>query len=141
MKIIKLIMCFLLFAGIASCSNDDDGDSNMPPANDPILGEWRLDQVILDGEEEEIGDCEAQTRINFLEDGTVTFEEYFPLDEECILEEYTENWEPRGNNVYRFTDEDGDSYNVTVVFSSDKNAFTISEDSDEGSFTIRYVRV
>lgn len=142
MKIVKFILVFLVFAGVASCSNDDDGNSNETPANDPIIGTWKIQQLVMNGEQIPIGECEAQTRVEFRANGTVrTTDVYEDFDtEECVTEVYTEQWQKLSNNVYRITDEVS-SNDVTINFSNNNNTFTISAEDEDGSYSATYVRV
>lgn len=143
MKDFKFILIFLAFAGIASCSSDDDGSSNEPPANDPIVGTWKIQQQLIDGEEEPLSDCEKQSTVEFKTNETVTSTDYYddPDTGECITDVYTEDWENRGNGIYRITDEDDESTDISIVFSGNNNTFTISEEYDEVTYSVTYVRV
>lgn len=142
MKTIKLFFAFLLFAGVASCSSDDDGNTNEPADQDRIVGEWRIQSLSIDGEQTELSECDLQSRIVFSANGNITVTSFYEdVDsEQCVSEVYTETWEYRGNNVYRITDEDGPT-DVTITFSNNNNTFTITEENEEGSYTATYVRV
>ena len=138
MKTIKLLFVFCLFAGVASCS--DDEINNGSADGNRVVGEWKLNQSLLNGEEVEIGECENQSRIEFFANGTVTTTQYYFDEEGCVSDVYTEDWEYLGNNVYRFTDEEG-SYNATLIFSNNNNSFTITEEDEEGTYSSTFVRV
>ncbi len=141
MKNVKLLFVFLVFTGLVSCNNDDDGIELSD--GDRIVGVWNIQSIILDGEEWELSDCELQSRMSFTANGNITVtSRYDDVDtEECVSEVNTLNWEYRGNNVYRITDEDG-SEDITFLFSNNDNTFTITEEDEDGySETLIYVRV
>ncbi|HSI71529.1 MAG TPA: lipocalin family protein, partial [Gillisia sp.] len=98
---LKFIFVFLVFAGLISCSSDDD--SNGPAEADRIVGEWKIESLSMDGEELDLTDCELQTRIRFSTNGDISVTDYYEDfdSEECISEVYTQKWENRGDNVYR----------------------------------------
>ncbi|UJH90244.1 lipocalin family protein [Antarcticibacterium sp. 1MA-6-2] len=142
MKNFRFIFVFLAFAGIASCSNDDDGNSNVPPDNDKILGTWKIQNQFFDGEEEPLTDCEKQTTVEFMANGTVKSTDYFAdFDtEECVSEVSTQKWENRGNNVYRITE--GEQVDdVTITFSNNNNTFTITAEDEDGTYSTSFIRV
>lgn len=140
MENLKLIFVFLAFAGLASCSSDDD--TNGPAQVDRIVGEWKIQSLSMDGEELELSDCELQTRIRFSANGDITVtDRYEDFDsEECLSEVYTEKWEYRGNNVYRITGEEGPD-DITIIFSNNNNTFSFSREDEDGSYSATYVRV
>lgn len=139
MKNLKIIFVFLVFAGVASCSGDDDVNSERI---DPIIGKWKMQSTTLDGIEIEIPECQARSTMEFFANGNVTstnfYEDY--ETEECISESATEKWENRGNNVYRMT-EGSQFTEIRVIFSNNNNVFTISEESENGSFSMTFARV
>lgn len=141
MKALKLILGLFLLIGLVSCSDDDDGGSN--GANDRIVGEWRIDKVIMNGVEIELGECGGQSGIVFLANGNAIATDFYEDFDtgDCISDVYNEKWQYSGNNVYKFTDEDGEVYDVTITFSNNNNTFTITEEDDVDSYSIRYVRV
>lgn len=136
----KFIFVFLVFAGLASCSNDDD--SNETPGTDRIVGKWKIQQFLLDGEQIPLTDCEKQSTIEFMTNGTARTIDFFddPDTNQCVSETYTEQWVNRGNNVYRFT-EGGFSYDVTIIFSNNNNSFTITAEDEFETYTATYIRV
>lgn len=140
MKSIKILFAFLLFAGVASCGSDDD--ANGPAEDDRIVGEWKLQSLTVDGEEWELTDCDLQSRLQFSSNGDILNTNFFEdLDsDECVSEVTNEEWEYLGNNVYRITDEEGTT-DVTLVFSNNDNAFTITEENEDGTYIATYVRV
>lgn len=140
MKNLNFIFVFLVFAGLTSCSNDDD--NNGPAETDRIIGKWRIQELVLDGDQVPLTDCEKQTTVEFRTNGDIIntdFSEDFET-EECVSEVYTEKWESRGNNVYRITDE-GSSEDVTIIFSNNNNTFTVSAEDDDGSYSTTFVRI
>ncbi len=139
MKTIRLIFALFLLVGFASCSDDDGNGST--EAN-RVVGEWKIQSLTIDGVSIPISDCEAQSRIKFTENGNFTSTDFFEdFDtEECTSEVFNEKWEYRGNNVYRFTD-DSESYDVTIMFSNNNNSFTVTEEDEDGTYTVTYVRV
>ena len=140
MKNLKILLVFFVLAGIASCSNDDDG--NEPITADPIVGKWKLQQQFMDGEEFELTECEKRTTVEFISNGNINstdFSEDFET-EECVSEISAQKWENRGNNVYRIT-EGNISYDVTIMVSNNSNTLTISSEDDDGSYSMRFVRV
>lgn len=141
MKVLKLLLSLTLFLGLVSCSSGDD-DSNAPVKDVRIVGKWQIESYAIDGEYFGISDCEAQTTVEFFANGNVTTIEFFETleEDECFSEVYTEKWEYRGNNVYRIMD--GKEYvDVSITFSNYNNSFTISEEDDEGIYSVTYVRI
>jgi hypothetical protein len=140
MKNLKIILVFLVFAGVASCSSDDD--SNGPAEADRIVGEWEIQSLSMDGEDLELSDCELQTRIRFSANGDITVTDYYEDfdSEECVSEIYNQKWEYRGNNVYRITSEEG-SNDLLIVFSNNNNTFSFSREDEDGSYSATYTRV
>ncbi len=142
MKTLKLLLALFMLVGLGACSDDDDGGNGTAEAN-RIVGEWKMQSMSIDGEAVPISDCEAQSRVLFKTNGTLTSTDFFEeLDsEECISEVTNESWQYRGNNVYRFSD-GTDTYDVEVLFSNNNNRFSITEiDDDFGTFTVVWVRV
>lgn len=142
MKAFKIFLSLFLFIGIASCSSDDDGNSNGPVANDPIIGQWKMQSFILDGEPQEITECEARSILEFFANGNVTSTDFYEDFDtgECISEISTQKWQNMGNNVYRI--KEGNQFtDMTVDFSADNNAFTISEENEYVSVSMTYTRV
>src|SRR5690606_5173627 len=94
------------------------------------------------GEVLELSECELQSRLSFSANGSITVTDHYEdFDtEECVSEVYTQNWVYRGNNVYRIT-ENGESHDVTIIFSNNNNTFTISFQDEDGAYTAVYVRV
>lgn len=142
MKNFKFIFVFLVFAGFVSCSSDDDGNQEVPPANDRIIGKWQIQQQLIDGEEFPISDCMRQSTVEFMANGNVTTTDFYEdVDTEgCVSEVSTEQWEYRGNNIYRIS-EGGQSYDVTIIFSNNNNTFTVSAEDEDGSYSSTYIRV
>src|SRR5690606_1596643 len=140
MKNLRFLFVFFVLAGMASCSNDDDG--NDPITDDRIVGKWRLQQQFMDGEEWDLTECEKQTTVEFMANGNITSTDFFEdFDtEECVSEISAQKWENRGNNVYRIT-EGNISYDVTIMVSNNNNTLTISAEDDDGSYSMRFVRV
>lgn len=142
MKNLKFIFVFLIFAGLASCSSDDEGNSDGPDETDRIIGEWQIQQILVDGEEFPLTDCELQSTLEFMANGNVTTTDFYVDSdtEECDSEAYTEQWENRGNNIYRISG-DGLTYDVTIIFSNNNNTFMVTEEDGEGSSSVTYDRI
>lgn len=140
MKNFKFIFVFLVFAGFTSCSNDDDG--NGPAGMDRIVGKWKIQGLVLDGDQISLTDCEKQSTVEFKGNGDlVNIDFYEDFDtEECVSDTYTEKWENRGNNIYRITDE-GTTEDVTIIFSNNNNTFTVSAEDEDGSYSTTFVRI
>ncbi len=139
MKAIKLLLTLFVLIGLASCSDDDEPSS---PDTDRIVGEWRIQSLTYDGEEVEFSSCQLQSSIKFFANGNVTTTDFYEdIDDECISDIYSEKWTNRGNNVYRITDEDGITYDVTILFSNNNNVFTITEEDEDGTYVISYRRI
>lgn len=140
MKNLKFIFVFLVFAGLTSCSSDDD--ANGPAEIDRIVGKWRIQGLVLDGDPVPLSDCEKQTTVEFKANGDLINTEFYEdFDtEECVSDVYTEKWQNRGNNVYRITD--GDTFeDATITFSNNNNTFTVTEENEDGSYSTTFVRI
>lgn len=139
MKDLRFILMFLVFAGLASCSSDDDG--NGPAETDRIVGKWKIQQLLVDGEVVPIPDCEGQSTVEFMANGNVRSTDFYEdLDTQaCVSEVHNEQWENRGNNVYRFMD-GTDSYNLNIIFSNNNNTMTVT-DPDDASYSVTYIRI
>ena len=141
MKALKLLLTLFLFIGLASCSDDDDSKNSSE--GDRIVGEWRMQSSSYDGEEYIPNECEAQSSIKFFSNGTVTFKEYWEEweTEECISETGSEEWEYIGNNIYKITDEDDDVNTFEIKFSNNNKTFTVTEEDEDGVYTVVYNKV
>lgn len=137
MKITKLLLTFLVFAGLAACSSDDSSDD---PLKDPIIGEWLIEKHFIGGEEVELEDCEGQTGVTFFDNGNVTLTDFYedPDTGECFSELTTHKWQNLGDNNYKFTHQNGETRMVTFTFSNNNNTFIISE--EDGSYAAMYNR-
>ena len=140
MKNLRFIFVFFVFAGLASCSNDDDGNGTAD--GNRIVGVWKIQSHSIDGVELELSDCELQSRISFLANGNISVTDRYEdfETEECVSDIYTQKWEYRGNNIYRITEEDV-SQDVTIIFSNNNNTFKVSMEDEDGSYSATYVRV
>lgn len=140
MKNLKIVLVVFIMAGMVSCSNDDEG--NDPVTADPIVGKWKLQQQFMDSEEIELTDCEKQTTVEFMSNGNITSTDFYEdfETEECVSEITAQKWENRGNNVYRIT-EGNISQDVNMTLSNNNNTLTISAEDEEGSYSMRFIRV
>ena len=140
MKNLKFILGFLVFAGLTSCSSDDD--ANAPAEVDRIVGKWKIQELLVDGEVVLLTDCEKQTTVEFKTNGDIISSDFYDdfETEECIEETSTEKWENRGNNIYRITD-GATSEDVNIVFSNNNNTFKVSQEDEEGSYSTTFVRI
>lgn len=143
MKTIKLYLALFLIIGITSCGSDDDDSGSNSPEADRIVGEWIMERSTFNGEVYTPDECEAQSTLEFFANGTVTYVEFWEdwETEECISESDSEEWEYRGNNVYRFTGDDDEPYDVLINFSNNNNTFTVTEEDEDGTYTAVYNRV
>lgn len=95
------------------------------------------------GEEYTPEECEARADIEYFSNGTWTMTEFYEIlgEEECIPYTSNANWEYLGNNFYRFTEEDDESYIGEITFSSNNSIFTIESEDEDGSYRAVYKRI
>ena len=73
MKRLKLILGALIGIIIVSCSSDDG--SNPSNQNSPLIGEWRLMNIAVNGQNQNLNDCMLEQTRTFQTDGSLV--EYF----------------------------------------------------------------
>lgn len=66
-KLVLFVSILFVAISFNSCDNDDDNEIIVV---DKIINEWQLDQLFLDGEEENLTTCEKQSTIEFSSSGT-----------------------------------------------------------------------
>lgn len=141
MKTLKTFVC-IAFIGLcfASCSDDDKSKSE---PGDKIVGTWKIEKMVEDGDVLDLGPCTPKSRLEFKNDGTYFFKTYFGNDEtNCTEDTTTGEWEYLGDNQYKTTEPGDDSDTVEIIFATHGNSFTTTSDNGDGTnSTITYTRV
>lgn len=142
MKKVKLLAFLFLTLSLSSCSKDDDGGTN---AN-TIVGLWKIDSIVFDGEIEELDNCESQNTLEFSNDGTYTstgYDDFNPQNQCEVYEVLEGTWEFVSGNDYKITGE-GETTNIEIIFSDNNNKFSSTDvETDEGveyTTTITFTR-
>jgi hypothetical protein len=142
MRTIRFLFSLFLFAGLVSCSDDDDnGGTNSTEAN-RIVGKWEMQSSSLNGEVIEMGECE-ELILEFTTNGKVEYTETYEdwETEDCITDTFTEDWEYVGSDRYKFTDEDDFSYIVKVTFTNNNTTFTVTEEDEDGIYSVIFKKI
>ncbi|MGM0635392.1 MAG: lipocalin family protein [Bacteroidota bacterium] len=124
---IQLILFSLVF-GLVACSSDDDSVSL---EGDIIVGEWKLEEIIVDGNKIVLQNCEDEERLIFRSDGSFRVEVYQQDSEtqECeISNVFTGSWGKESELTYTTTMQ-GSTAPFQVNFSSDGNELIVNEQS------------
>jgi hypothetical protein len=122
----KLILLFTVITiGLTACSKDDDSSTQ-----DPFIGTWTLYQVVNNGVELTLSDCDKQYSVQVNSDGTLIEAYYDDFNGTCELdEEIPALWKNLGKNLYSLTydagTEDEYIFEQTIIFKG--NTFTIEE--------------
>ncbi|MGO1584815.1 lipocalin family protein [Mesonia sp.] len=142
MKKVKLLAFLFLTLSLSSCNTDDDGGTN---AN-TIVGLWKVDSIVFDGEIKELDGCESKNTIKFSSDETYTstsYSDFYPQNQCEVDDIFTGTWEFISGNNYRIF-EDGETTNIEIIFSDNNNKFSTTDvETDEGveyTTTITFTR-
>lgn len=103
-KLVLFVSILFVAISFNSCDNDDDNEIIVV---DKIINEWQLDQLFLDGEEQNITACDKQSTIEFTSSGTYTVSEFVEEEEgdECIpIDPFNGTWVNLGNSNYVLRD-------------------------------------
>lgn len=125
MRIIKNLALLLFLTLFISCSDDDDA-SNV--SDDPIVGEWRLESISLDGTSIELQECQDLETYFFNEDFSFRAEafEFNTIVEDCVLNAFTEGaWGILESGGY-FTNTTGTQNNFNASFLEEENVLRIT---------------
>jgi len=102
------------------------------PAQDQIIGVWKLSAIFVDNVEQPIFPCATESTIDFQADGNLTITAYVPdfTSGECTLDGVTNfTWENVGSGNYAVTDDLGEVDTQQIVFEGD-TTFYIEEIDD-----------
>lgn len=133
MKYFKLLSSFIFLATtLIACSNDDDS----PATNDDvIIGEWRLIQVVENGVDMPLQQCQDLDTFIFNEDFSFRSEVYEAVEgeQECTIANFSEGvWGKNSNDEY-FTNTSDTNFPFVAQFNENQSEMTIViENSDLG---------
>lgn len=141
-KLILFVSILFVAISFNSCNDDDDEVVVV----DKIINEWQLDQIFLDGEEENLTACEKQSTIEFFPSGTYTAREFEEEDDVCIpLDPINGTWVNLGNSTYELGDMEiipGVQIDLLVKITFTNNTMTILYtfiNEDDVAFEIKEV--
>lgn len=121
-KFILILLSILVF----SCGNDDSSDSNQ---TERLIGQWKITQRIVDGNQNELGECEPFSVYTYNENNTYTELHYAAVaNTECLDNpsvEFNGSWQKNSETSYSFTDSNNETSDVMIEFDSN-NSFTIT---------------
>lgn len=89
MKKLKLVLGILIGILTFSCSSDDDSSSSQ---NNPLIGEWRLTSISLNGENLNLNECMLEQTLTFQTNGNKVeyfWEEMTPCTYDTFTSQYT----------------------------------------------------
>lgn len=113
---------------IVSCGNDDGSDNSNTIEN--LIGEWKITQRIINGNEDTLGACEPFNMYTSNEDGTYTELLYAAaLNSDCLNNtsiEFTGTWQNNNNNTYSFTNSNNITSEFLIEFFSNNSFYKIS---------------
>ena len=120
--------CLVAFLTLVSCSSDDSNDSSL------LLGEWKLIERAINGNNDPLGTCELLNRYTFNSDGTYEVLLYAGDEgtdcSEATTFEVNGTWDYNGGDVFSFTVEGEEPNQVEIEFiSNDLFAFEFTETS------------
>ena len=119
----KTILFLFAIAGIISCTKDD----TIPKTQvDPIIGEWQLESVMIDGVNV-TDECTIKSTLKFNQDGTVTGVSYVTdTGKPCYEQDENSTWKNNnGDTNYTI-----DGYIVEITFSKNNTIAAIRVTKD-----------
>ncbi len=134
MKKTILILAFLVSAiTFTSCSSDDDS-----PAQDPIIGKWKVTKVEKNGVERELS-CNDEGITEFKSDGTYTTEDYEGDDSgNCQLSNTLKGtWEKLSANNYNLK---LDNSNIEDVVTLNGNTFSLTDVNGDDTWVTTFTK-
>ncbi len=138
MKKLMLFISILIVAiSLKSCSSNDNDELQ---SVEKVIGKWRLSQIIINNENQQISECEKKTTLEVFENGTYTEKDYLynDSDTECLLFDVVNGtWESLGNSTYKMSG----LYTVSlkVTFNDDQMIAEYSEIIDETTLLIKAI--
>ena len=112
MNVLKKSAIFSMLGLLASCSNDDDNENNLPTS---IIGNWEVVSLMSDGVEYvESGGCLDKY---FITEDTARYLEFYESNGQCIADENDITNYPILEYVYNGEtfNFDGSTYQITEV--------------------------
>ncbi|MCG9973313.1 lipocalin family protein [Christiangramia crocea] len=112
----KILILFLSLSLFASCSDDDGTNTD---DGSKIVGKWFLLDVRSSGQQNTLSECNQQSFIEFMADGSATSEFYEETDGNCELDDSDDgNWTYLGDSRYTFFIPNVGTQTGTVSFTS-----------------------
>ena len=118
-----LLICTLSFVAF-SCSNDDNV-ADATPKVDQIVGQWRIDDMLFNGNSMMLNECEKSAVIIF-EENHIFDEKAVDFDCTVITENRKGTWEKGEGDLYKIRTHE-DSFNA---FYNDVEWTTVSIEGD-----------
>ncbi|GGH38758.1 hypothetical protein IA57_04425 [Mangrovimonas yunxiaonensis] len=114
----------LLSTLLLSCGNDD---SSNPNNTVNLVGQWKITQRTIDGNENPLGECEPFSTYTYIENGTYS-ELHYTADAntECLDNpsiEFNGTWQKNSETSYSFTNSNDETSEFLIEFNSN-NSFT-----------------
>jgi len=130
MKKLKLSLAILMGILIVSCSSDDDNNAN---EESPIIGEWKLESISINGQNQSIDPCMLEQTRTFQTNGNLIeyfWEEMTPCTYGTATVQYTFE-----NNILISINEDdgmnGEAFEITnQVTTLNETALIYTETGD-----------
>lgn len=114
MKNLLLFISILIVAiSLKSCSSSDSDEIKY---EGDIIGKWRLSQLFINNEDQQISECEKKMTLEVFQNGTYIETDYLynETDTECILYDvFNGTWENLGNSTYTMSSLNTASIKVT----------------------------
>jgi len=136
-KLLVFISILIVAISLKSCSSSDSDEIQY---DGEIIGKWRLSQLFINNEDQQISECEKKMTIEVFEDGTYTENDYLynDTDTECLLYDVVNGtWESLGNSNYKMSGLN--TVSVKVSFQDNKMIAEYSEINDGVTFSIKTI--
>jgi hypothetical protein len=136
-KLLVFISILIVAISLKSCSSSDSDEIQY---DGEIIGKWRLSQLFINNEDQQISECEKKMTIEVFENGTYTEMDYLynDTDTACLLYDVVNGtWESLGNSNYKMSGLNTAS--IKVTFQDDKMIADYSEVNDGITFSIKTI--
>jgi hypothetical protein len=119
-KFILILLSIIVF----SCGNDDSSEANEA---ERLIGQWKITQRIVNGDQSDLGECEPLSVYTYNENGTYTELYYAAVaNTECLDNpsvEFNGRWQKNSENSYSVTGYNNETTDIMIEFDSN-NSFT-----------------